>query len=317
MGLKNLGVKLGGLSLKSPVIMVSGIFSYGEVNLDYLDYRKLGAIVTKTVSLNPREGNPQPRIWETPAGMLNSIGLQNPGIRTFVRKNLPSIRRDGVKIIVSIMGQEAGEISRIMELLRREEKIDAVELNLSCPNVNRNEPMVSQSPRMTALFVETARKSCGKMPLIIKLSPSVTDITEIASAAEDAGADVLSLINTVRAISVDVENRRIMEGGLSGSAIKPVGLHAVYEVYRRTKIPLIGMGGITTGRDAVEYMLAGASAVGVGSGFFSNPLLVDDIYHELTGFLQKNGMGKLSEATGLLNEKEKTNGDSRARKGKV
>ncbi len=303
MGLNKLGVEIGRLAMNSPVIMMSGIFSYGEVSVDYLDYKKLGAIVTKTVSLEPRQGNPQPRVWDAPSGMLNSIGLQNPGIKAFIRKGLPSIRKNGIKIIVSVTGNGAEEISEIVNLLSAQ-KIDGIELNLSCPNVNRKELIVAQSPEMTGLFVKAAKKECGKLPLIAKLSPNVTDITAVAAAAEDAGADALSLINTVRGISVDVEKMRIMEGGLSGPAIKPAGLRAVYDVYRKTGIPLIGMGGIASGRDAVEYILAGASAVGVGSGFFSNPFLVDEIYCALADFLKTNGIKKLSGASGLLNEKE-------------
>ncbi len=316
MGLNTLGVKIGGLAMDSPIIMMSGIFSYGEVNVDYLDYKKLGAIVTKTVSLEPRHGNPQPRVWETPSGMLNSIGLQNPGVRAFIKKGLPSIRKNGIKIIVSVTGNGTEEISEIVNLLSAE-KIDGLELNLSCPNVNRKELMVAQSPEMTGLFVKAAKKECGKIPLIAKLSPNVTDITEVAAAAEDAGADILSMINTVRGISVDVEKMRIMEGGLSGPAIKPAGLRAVYDVYRKTGIPLIGMGGIASGKDAVEFILAGASAVGIGSGFFSNPFLVDEIYSSLADFLKNNCIKKLSCATGLLNEKEKRQAGRLRREGKV
>ncbi|MBN1445963.1 MAG: dihydroorotate dehydrogenase [Candidatus Omnitrophica bacterium] len=316
MGLNTLGVKIGGLSLNSPVIMMSGIFSYGEVVLDYLDYKKLGAIVTKTVSLEPRKGNPQPRVWEAPSGMLNSIGLQNPGIKAFIKKGLPAVRKNGIRIIVSVTGNSAEEISGIVNLLSAE-KIDGIELNLSCPNVNRKELMAAQSPEMTWLLVKAAKKECGRIPLIAKLSPNVTDITAVAAAAEDAGADALSLINTVRGISVDVEKMRIMEGGLSGPAIKPAGLRAVYDVFRKTGVPLIGMGGIASGRDAVEYILAGASAVGVGSGFFSNPFLVDEIYRALGDFLKNNGIKKLSCASGLLNEKEKKQAGQPRRKRKV
>lgn len=306
MGMNALRVKIGPLVMDSPVVMASGIFGYGEVNLDYVNYKKLGAIVTKTVSLNPRKGNPQPRIWETSSGMMNSVGLQNPGIKGFIKNKLPLIKRDGVKVIISIMGQDEEEISKITEILLAEKECyDAIELNLSCPNVDRDKLMVSQSPEMTGRFVKTAKKACGRIPLIVKLSPNVTDITAIAAAAEEAGADGLSMINTVRAISVDAANRRIIEGGLSGPPVKPVGLRAVYDVYKKSGIPIIGIGGITAGKDALEYILAGASAVGAGSGFFSNPFLVDEIYDTLYNFLTKNRSKDLAGITGLLNEKEK------------
>lgn len=302
---KKLNVKIGTLRLKSPVVMVSGIFGYGEIDLEYVNYKKLGAIVTKTISLQPRKGNPQPRIWETASGMMNCVGLQNPGVRDFIRHKLPAIKRDGIKVIVSVMGQNESEISEISEILAGEkESYDAIELNLSCPNIERDRPMVSQSPEMTGRFVETAKKAFGRTPLIAKLSPNVTDITAIAAAAERAGADGLSMINTVRALAVDTAGMRIVEGGLSGPPIKPVGLRAVYDVYRKSGIPIIGIGGITTGKDALEYVLAGASAVGAGSGFFSNPFLVDEIYDTLRDFLKKKGKS-LNDITGLLNKKEK------------
>ncbi len=300
-----LKVKIGTMSLKSPVIMVSGIFGYGEINLEYVNYKKLGAIVTKTISLNPREGNPQPRIWETSSGMLNSVGLQNPGAGEFAKSKLPAIKRNGAKVIVSIMGHNEEELLKINGILLKERGYyDALELNLSCPNVERDKPMVSQSPEMTGRFVRTVKKACGRVPLIVKLSPNVTDITAVAASAENAGADALSMINTVKAVCVDTMKMRIMEGGLSGPQIKPVGLRAVYDVYQKCGIPIIGIGGITTGKDALEYILAGATAVGAGSGFFSNPFLVDEIYDTLHEFLAQKGK-TLAGITGLLNSKSK------------
>jgi dihydroorotate dehydrogenase (NAD+) catalytic subunit len=305
MGMNTLGVKIGSLVMDSPVVMASGIFGYGEINVDYVNYKKLGAIVTKTVSLKPRKGNPQPRIWETSSGMINSVGLQNPGVKDFIKNKLPSIKRDGVKVIISIMGENEEEISKITEILMSEKKLyNAIELNLSCPNVNRNKIMASQSPEMTGRFVKTVKKVCGGIPLIVKLSPNVTDITEISVSAEEAGADALSMINTVKAIAVDIKNNRIIEGGLSGTLIKPIGLKAVYDVYKKSKVPIIGIGGITTGKDAIEYIMAGASAVGLGSGFFSNPFLVDEVYDTLSSFLRENKFKNILKITGLLNEKE-------------
>lgn len=307
---KKMDVQIRELILKSPVVMVSGVFGYAEVNPGYVDYKKLGAIVTKTLSLEPRKGNPQPRVWETSSGMLNSVGLQNPGVRNFLKNKMPAIRRNGtVKIIISITGQDEGEISEIIETLMEEEShFDAIELNLSCPNIDRDKHMVSQSTERTGRFVETAKKVCGKIPLIAKLSPNVTDITTIAISAEQAGADGLSLINTVKALVVDTVGMRIIEGGLSGPPIKPLGLRAVYDVYKKISIPIIGIGGITSGKDALEYILAGASAVGAGSGFFSNPFLVDEIYDTLNDFLTKEGKC-LTDITGSLNEKKQGNAE--------
>lgn len=305
MGRKSLEVKLGKLTLKTPVVIASGIFSYGEIKPDYLDWEKVGAVVTKTITFNPRNGNPQPRIWEMPSGMINCIGLQNPGIKVFIKKKLYSVNIPGVKTIVSISGESPDEIKIMTELLVAQ-GIKAIELNLSCPNVNRKNLMASQTPEDTYNFVKKARDINRNTTIIAKLSPNVTDITEIAVAAETAGADVLSLINTVKAMAVDIENKRVIEGGMSGPAIKAIGLKAVYDVYSKVKIPVIGMGGITTGQDALEYILAGASATGIGSGLFSNPYLVDQIYETLITFLKKEGLKNISEATGILNEKKAT-----------
>jgi len=303
MGIKSLEVRLGRLSLKTPIIIASGIFSYGEVNIDYLDYKKLGAITTKTITFLPRKGNPQPRIWETPSGIINCVGLQNPGIKEFIKKGLYNVSLKGVKTIVSISGENPDEIKKMTDMLM-DKGVEAIELNLSCPNVNRENRMVSQSPEDTYSIVKAVKDIAKNITIIAKLSPSVTDITEIALAAERGGADAISLINTVKAMAVDIEKKRVIEGGLSGPAIKPVGLKAVYDVYKKVKVPLIGIGGITTGEDAIEYMLIGASAIGVGSGFFSNPYLIDQIYGTFIKFLEKNNLKKIADATGLLNEKK-------------
>jgi len=311
MGMNALKVKIGSLVMNSPVVMASGIFSYGEVNIDFVNYKKLGAIVTKTVSLKPRKGNPQPRIWETSSGMINSVGLQNPGVKDFIKNKLPSIKRNGLKVIISIMGEDEEEISKTAGILMGEKNsYNAIELNLSCPNVNRDRIMTSQSPGVTSKFVKSVKKICGDIPLIVKLSPNVTDITEIAASAEEAGADALSMINTVKALSVDLKNNRIIEGGLSGPSVKHIGLKAVYDVYKKSGIPIIGTGGIISGKDALEYIMAGASAVGLGSGFFSNPLLIDEVYDTLSGFLTENRFKTLADITGLLNEKEKQEKDT-------
>jgi len=308
--MKPLEVRLGRLSLKTPIIMASGIFSYGEVNIDYLDYKKLGAITTKTITFLPREGNPQPRIWETHSGMINCVGLQNPGIEEFIKKGLYKVNIKGVKTIVSISGENPDEIKKMTEMLM-DKGVEAIELNLSCPNIHRENRMVSQSPEDTYRFVKAAKDIAKNITIIAKLSPSVTDITEIALSAERGGADAIGLINTVKAMAVDIEKKRVIEGGLSGPAIKPVGLKAVYDVYKKVKVPLIGIGGITTGEDALEYILIGASAIETGSGFFSNPYLIDLIYETLTRFLKENNLKKVIDATGLLNEKKDTGAKKR------
>lgn len=304
MGMKEmLRVKIGSLYLQSPVIMMSGIFSYGEVDVDYLDYGKIGAVVTKTVTLHPRKGNPQPRIWEAGSGMLNSIGLQNPGIRGFIAKGFDFAGKQGVKTIVSIAGQNAEELLQIIELLA-EEGVGAVEINLSCPNVERDKPMIAQSAEMTYSVIKKVKEAHENIFLIAKLSPNVTDIAEIAVSAERAGADALSLINTVKGLCMDVEKKVVVQGGLSGPPIKPVGLKAVYDVFKKTEVPLIGIGGIEQGQDALEYMLAGATAVGIGSGFFSNPMLPGEAYDAVKCFMAKNKFKDINDIVGLFNEKK-------------
>ena len=270
----SLEVRLGKMVLATPLVMASGTFGYGTELRDILDYRHIGALITKTITLDARPGNPQPRIWETASGMLNTIGLQNPGVDLFLEKRLPLLKKAGTKVFVSFTGSSHEEIVRLLERLRGQ-KIDALEFNLSCPNYRVNEIMVSQSARLTGEAVKMAKEFCGAVPLIVKLSPNVADISEIAVAAEEAGADILSLINTVKGMAIDLKRNRAVFGGLSGPAIKPVGLRAVYETYRKVKVPLIGMGGVSCGEDVVEYLSAGASAVGIGSALFADPVLPD------------------------------------------
>jgi dihydroorotate dehydrogenase (NAD+) catalytic subunit len=303
MGMSKLQIELCGLKLKTPIIMASGIFGYGEEKIDFLDYAELGAVVSKTITLEPRKGNPQPRLYETQAGLINSIGLQNPGVKEFVRRKLPRFKKMKVKIIVSITGQNIEELRKIINLLPQKE-IDAVELNLSCPNVDRNRLMISQKSDSTRRVVKEVKKFCS-VPLIVKLSPNVTDIGIIAAAAENSGADALTLINTVGGLGIDIKNKTVIEGGLSGPAIKHVGLKAVYRTFSRVSIPIIGTGGITRGKDAVEYLLAGAAAVGIGSGFFSNPLIIEECCRALNSFISKGQYKNISAITGLLNEQGK------------
>ncbi|HOL67803.1 MAG TPA: dihydroorotate dehydrogenase [bacterium] len=298
-----LAVRLGPLVLKNPVIMASGIFGYGDEMRHFLDYRCLGAIVTKTVTLQPWKGNPQPRLWETSAGMINAIGLQNVGLERFLEEKLPRLRRLGTIMIVSISGNTTREFCVLAETLARQD-VQALELNISCPNLRFKKKMVATCPRLVLNLVKDVRRVFPRKCLLVKLSPNVTDITSIALAAEEGGADGLTLINTVKALAVDLEGRRLITGGLSGPAIKPVGLRCVYEVYRRVKLPLIGLGGILSGADALDYILVGASAVGIGSGFFSNPLLPQEVTRYLLGKVRQFQCRTLSEMVGIFNEKE-------------
>jgi len=297
--MNRLSINLGKLKLESPLIMVSGIFGYGTDIPGIFDMGKIGAIVTKTITLNPCPGNPQIRIWETPSGVINSIGLQNPGIERFKREILPGLEKLKCKKIVSITGNE-DELRKICDMLNGE-KMDGIELNISCPNIKGK--MFSQDTSLTYKIVKCVKERC-KFPLIVKLSPNVTDIVEIAIAAEDGGADILSMINTVKAMAVDIEKMRVIAGGLSGSAIKPIGIRCVYEVYKKVKIPIIGIGGISCGKDALEYILCGASAVGIGSAVFSNPSVIDEIYGFLKNYLETNKIENIGKIVGSLNEKE-------------
>lgn len=301
----NLKVKLGKIKINSPIIMVSGTFGYGIENIDFINYKQVGAITTKTITFEKWKGNPQPRILEIPGGMINSIGLQNPGVDYFCKKIYPqldNIKKSGTKIFVSITDRTLTQMLKILEKLNKL-NIDAIELNLSCPNFEKGKLMISQMPEKAFLVVKEV-KNKSKFPLIVKLSPNVTDITEIACAVEEGGADVLSLVNTLKGLAFDWKRGKIIEGGISGKCLKPVGLKCVYEVYKKVKIPIIGIGGITEGKDAVEYILAGANAVGIGSGFFSNPEIVKDVFEYIYNYLNENNFKSIEEITGLLNEKE-------------
>jgi len=301
---KNLKIKVGKLELNSPIIMSSGTFGYGIELKNFINYKKIGAIITKTITLYHWKGNPQPRIWETSYGVINSIGLQNPGVEQFIKEILPIIKEIDTKIIISISGTNIKEILQLTEIITKE-KIDGIELNISCPNFKKGKTVVSQDPIITYKIVKEVKKIVGKIPLLVKLSPNVNDITEIALSAEKGGADILSMINTVTAIGMDLQEKKIIEGGLSGPAIKPIGLRCVYKTYKKVSIPIIGIGGITSGKDALEYILAGANAIGVGSGIFSNPLLVDEIYMFLEDYIKKNNLKSIKDIVGLMNEKTK------------
>lgn len=300
----NTSVNIGKLKLKNPVMVASGTFGYAEEFQDFLDLKKLGAVVTKTITLKPRFGNPLPRTCETPAGMLNSIGLENPGVDVFLQKKLDYLKRLKIPLIVSIASER--DPQEFITLARRLDKIKevaAIELNISCPNIKSKVKLISQDAKATYDLVRKTRAATGKT-LITKLSPNVTDITEIAQAATDAGSDALALINTVQGMCIDTQKRRpkisMGVGGLSGPAIRPIALRMVWEVHRKVKIPIIGMGGITDTSGALEFFLAGASAIAVGTANFIDPASTIEIISGIEKYLARNKMKNMRQLIGGL-----------------
>lgn len=299
----DLTVRVGPLQLKNPVIAASGTFGYGEEYAALVDLSRLGAVVVKGLSLKPMAGNPPPRIVETPAGMLNAIGLANIGVEAFLKEKLPRIRGLDTRIIVNIYGHHIDEYGELASVLKGVEGVAALELNISCPNVECGGMAFGTDPEVSAKVTERVVRNTDK-PVIVKLSPNVTDIRAIAKAVEGAGADAVSLINTLTGMAIDVEKRRPVlaniVGGLSGPAIKPVALHMVYQVSGVVKIPVIGLGGILEPRDALEFMLAGAGAVQVGTANFVNPRACLDILDGLRKYCLERGIGRLAELVGAL-----------------
>lgn len=298
-----LSVTIGKLKLNNPVMVASGTFGYAEEFKDFIDLKKLGAIVTKTVTLKPRSGNKPARTCETPAGMLNSIGLENPGIEKFIQENLPLAARYKVPVIVSISAED--DPDELVQLARRLNKVKsaaAIELNISCPNL-QHDRLIAQDAQATREIVGKVRKVTEKT-LITKLSPNVTSISEIALAAEAAGSDAVSLINTITGMSVDIASRRPklanITGGLSGPAIRPIAVRMCWEVYNKIKIPIIGMGGIIDLQSALEFILAGASGLSVGTANFVNPQVTVKIIHGLKQYLRRNKISDIKELTGSL-----------------
>lgn len=293
-----LKIKIGRLELKNPVLAASGTFGYAEEFADFIDLKKLGAVVTKTITLNPRKGNLPPRTCETPAGMLNSIGLENPGLDVFIADKLAYLKKIGIPVIVSIASE--GDPEEIIVMVKRLDKIDAVsaiELNISCPNIkhflSRPRRLISQDPQATYDLVAKVRK-LTKKTLITKLSPNVTDIVEMAKAAEKANTDALCLVNTLLGMCVDIKTRKprlaSVSGGLSGPAIRPVAVRMVWEVYQNTRLPIIGMGGIIDTPCALEFFIAGATAIGIGTANFINPRVSIEIIEGIEKYLQKNNI---------------------------
>lgn len=298
----DLSVNIGGLKLKNPIIAASGTFGFGREFSEYFDLNRLGGISVKGLTLNPRKGNAPPRIAETPAGILNSVGLQNPGVHAFIRDEIPFLRGFDTQIIANIAGNTIEDYCRIAEILS-DAGIDAIELNVSCPNVKEGCLMFGSTADGISKVTAAVRKVCKK-PLIVKLSPNVTDITEMARAAEDSGADCVSLINTILGMAIDINSRKPVLGniigGLSGPAVKPVAVRMVYQVSKAVKIPVIGMGGISNADDAIEFLLAGASAVMIGTAGFINPYVWIETLDGIKQYMEKHGFGRVSDITGAL-----------------
>lgn len=302
----NLQAQLGPLVLPNPVLAASGTFGYGLEYADLVNLSMLGGIVVKSLTLMPRAGNPPPRVAETPAGMLNSIGLQNEGVETFLMEILPRLREYGVPIIASVAGETVEEFCAVAEKLAHARGIAALELNLSCPNQARGGMEFGIDPHQTATVVRAVRARC-ELPLIAKLSPNVTDIVPIAQAAHEAGADILSLINSLLGIAVDVQTRRFKlasrTGGLTGAAIKPIALYHVWRVRQALPdTPIIGIGGIMSWEDAVEFLLVGASAVQVGTANFVQPTACIEVLRGLERYLQAQGFTSVQSLIGSVQD---------------
>ena len=295
--------RLGPLELPNPVMLASGTCAYGLEMEPYGDLSGLGAIVVKGLSLEKSEGNPPPRIAETPSGMLNAIGLENIGVEAFLRDKLPLLREKGVRVIVNIYGETVEKYLRLAEILDKEEAICALEANISCPNVKKGGLLFGQDPRETYRVVAAVRRKTGK-PLLVKLTPNVTDVAVIARAAVDAGADALTLINTLQGMAVDVESRRPalanIVGGLSGPAIRPVAVRCLWQVRQAVSVPLVGVGGIHDAADALEFIIAGADAVQLGTVNFVYPDRWRLVREGIEEYLRRHDMQSLDQLVGTL-----------------
>ena len=298
----NTEVKIAGVTLKNPVMTASGTFGSGMEYSEFVDLNKLGAVVTKGVANVPWPGNPTPRVAETYGGMLNAIGLQNPGIDVFLERDIPFLKQFDTKIIVNVCGKTVEDYLEVVERCG-DEKIDMLEINVSCPNVKEGAIAFGQSTDALYQITQSIKKK-AKQPVIMKLSPNVTDIAEMAKAAQAGGADCISLINTLTGMKIDVEKRQFVlankTGGLSGPAIKPVAVRMVYQVAHAVKIPVIGMGGIMTAADALEFILAGASAVAVGAANFINPYTTVEIVQGIEEYMERHHVENLTELIGAV-----------------
>lgn len=299
----NLSVKLGNLELKNPVLTASGTFGYGEEYADFVDLNRLGGFIVKGTTLEPREGNDYPRMAETPSGMLNAVGLQNKGVDYFINNIYPRICKLDTQIIVNVSGKCVEDYVAVCEKLTALDRIPAVEINISCPNVKQG-GMAYGTTCGGAAEVTAAVRRAWPRHMIVKLSPNVTSIADIAKAVEGAGADSVSLINTVLGMAVDVERRRpylsTITGGLSGAAVRPIAVRMVWQVAKAVSIPVVGLGGIMNGRDALEFIMAGARAVEVGTANFIDPSVTMKIIDEITDFCTRQGVSDINELVGII-----------------
>ena len=299
----DLSVNIGNLKLSNPVMTASGTFGYGKEFEDFVDLEKIGGIIVKGTTLHRREGNPYPRMAETPMGMLNAVGLQNKGVDYFIEQIYPQIKDIRTNMIVNVSGSAIEDYVQTAEKINALDAIPAIELNISCPNVKQGGMAFGVTASGAAEVVKAVRE-VYKKTLIVKLSPNVTDITEIARAVEASGADSVSLINTLLGMAIDAEKRRpvlsTITGGMSGPAVKPIALRMVWQVAKAVKIPVVGIGGITTGADAIEFLLAGASAIEVGTANFMNPAVTGEIVDYIEDYLVRHKMSSVQELIGAL-----------------
>jgi len=300
----DLGVKIGTLELKNPVMTASGTFGYGSEFESFVDPNLLGGIVVKGLSLKPMPGNPTPRITETPAGMLNAIGLANIGVDEFIEKKLPWLKGLDTAVVVNIYGHSADEYEGLAKAFKGIEGVSALEVNISCPNVEMGGMVFGKDPAVSAMITEKVVKNTDK-PVIVKLTPNVSDIRVLAKAVEESGADIISLINTLTGMAIDIDRRRPklanISGGLSGPAVKPVALYQVWQAVNTVKIPVIGIGGIMDYRDALEFLIAGAKAIQVGTANFVNPRATLDIIEGLKNYCVEKGIDDINDIIGSLN----------------
>lgn len=298
----HLGVSLAGVELKNPVMTASGTFGSGAEYSEFVDLNQLGAVVTKGVANVPWPGNPTPRIAEVYGGMLNAIGLQNPGMEVFCKRDLPFLKQFDTKVIVNVCGKSTQDYCEVVERLS-DEPVDLLEINISCPNVKEGGIAFGQDPKAVEAITREIKKY-AKQPVIMKLSPNVTDITEMARAAESGGADVLSLINTLTGMKIDINRRTFAlankTGGMSGPAVKPIAVRMVYQVARAVQLPIIGMGGISNAEDALEFLMAGATAVSIGTANFVNPYATVETVHGIEEYMRKNNVSDIHELIGIV-----------------
>jgi dihydroorotate dehydrogenase (NAD+) catalytic subunit len=299
---RSMSVTIAGVTFKNPVMVASGTFGSGEEFSEFVDLNRLGAVVTKGVANVPWPGNPTPRIAETPSGMLNAIGLQNPGIDLFASRDIPFLKNYDTKIIVNVCGRSTQDYLDVVERLG-DEPVDMLEINISCPNVKEGGIAFGQDPKMVEEITKEIKKK-AKQPVVMKLSPNVTDITVMAKAAEAGGADAISLINTLTGMKIDIHSRRFAlankTGGLSGPAIHPVAVRMVYQAAQAVNIPIIGMGGIASAEDAIEMMLAGASAISVGTANFHDPSVTEQIVDGIAAYMEQHDVADIRELIGAV-----------------